>query len=171
MVLSVSLDVGVAEQHALSACAEVARRHAVDGAFEGVERLKREREHDGVDQGATSETDDQHHRDGRPVEVSSTGICDVGQREPGAQPDADQDDDHVGHQHLEEQRQAKEGVPESAATRRLRRDTLLSRERRATQLAPSLHFEGGPTAAFALQRNAGALLWRQCQRVSNQVVV
>ena len=93
--LAQALDVGIAEQHALGAGVEVARGDPIDGALQRVQRLQRQRQHDGVDQHAAGEADDEHHRDGRPVDLAAARTGDERQREPGAEADADQDDDQL----------------------------------------------------------------------------
>ena len=66
-----ALDVRVAEQDTLGAGAQIAGGDAIDGALERMQRLQRQGEHDGVDQHAAAEADDQHDGDGSPVHFAA----------------------------------------------------------------------------------------------------
>ena len=77
---------------------------AIDRAFERVQRLQRQPEDDGVDQHAPGEANDEHDRHRGPVHAAAVRAGNERQCVPRAQPNADQHDNAVGDQNLQEER-------------------------------------------------------------------
>ncbi len=105
--------VRVREEHGLGAGSQIAGGDPIDRSFERVERLERQVEHGGVDEQAAGEEEHQHEHDRHPADVA-VRASDERQREPGAEANAQKHDHAVRHEHLQEQRDAEQGLAPAA---------------------------------------------------------